>query len=308
MRCYDTKEALSLPSTFEPAAKRNGMSVETLGQQMAGLTTSDPAQSSSKENRFVAVHLMTEDHKLQLPRERYRINNTLPASWRVLPADASPMLALYRDLYERTDGLFTPLVGGMLSDAGYDAQYSLRQKKELEAAPSWDGTFEWNGSELDMKKPALLDFGAAGKGYLFDLVAEVLEETEIFEYCIDAGGDILQKGRSAIRVGLEDPENFGKAVGVCELHNGSICGSAGNRRAWGEFTHIIDPKKLSSPKGILAVWVAAKTAMVADALATCLFFVQAESLAGFYDFEYVIVRSDRTLERSPNFPGEAFVS
>ena len=159
-----------------------------------------------------------------------------------------------------------------------------------------------------MKKPALLDFGAAGKGYLVDLVSEVLEENEIFEYCIDAGGDILQKGRSAIRVGLEDPENFGKAVGVCELHNGSICGSAGNRRAWGEFTHIIDPKKLSSPKGILAVWVAAKTAMVADALATCLFFVQAESLAGFYDFEYVIVRSDRTLERSPNFPGEAFVS
>ena len=98
MRCYDTKEALSLPSTFEPSAKRNGISVETLGQQMAGMSTSDPTQSSA-QNRFVAVHLMTEDHKLQLPRERYRINNTRPATWKSLPADASP---IFLPSYART--------------------------------------------------------------------------------------------------------------------------------------------------------------------------------------------------------------
>ena len=99
MRCYDTKEALSLPSTFEPAAKRNGMSVETLGQQMAGMTTSDPATQSSAQNRFVTMHLMTEDHKLQLPRERFRINNAIPANWKVLPADASP---IFLPAYART--------------------------------------------------------------------------------------------------------------------------------------------------------------------------------------------------------------
>ena len=225
-----------------------------------------------------------------------------------LPPDAEPLLALYRDLYERTGGLFTPLVGDMLSDAGYDADYSLRQKKELAAAPSWDETFEYAAGKLTMQKPAMLDFGAAGKGCLVDLVAEVLEESGISSYCIDAGGDILYKGAEPIRVGLEDPESAGKAVGVSELKDGSICGSAGNRRAWGNFTHIMHPKEALSPKGVLAVWVTAKQAMFADAIATCLFFVPAETLKEKYDFEYVIVRAGRILEKSENFRGEVFIA
>lgn len=46
-----------------------------------------------------------------------------------LPIDAKPLLALYQDLYKITGGLFTPLVGDILSAAGYDEKYSLRQKK-----------------------------------------------------------------------------------------------------------------------------------------------------------------------------------
>ena len=227
-----------------------------------------------------------------------------------LPPDAPPMLALYRDLYDRTGGLFTPLVGDMLSDAGYDATYTLRQKRELEAAPSWDDTFEYRAkeNELVMHRPAMLDFGAGGKGYLVDLVAQVLESMDINEYVIDAGGDIVHKGSEPIRVGLEDPEDASKAIGFCDVQNGSICGSAHNRRAWGDFTHIIDPKKLSSPRGILAVWVTAQSGLYADALATALFFVPPETLRDAYDFEYVIVRSDRSAEKSQGWKGELFVS
>ena len=225
-----------------------------------------------------------------------------------LPSDAVPMLSLYRDLYERTGGLFTPLVGDMLSDAGYDAEYTLRQKKELDVAPAWDEIFEFAGSEIVMRKPALFDFGAAGKGYLVDLVAELIEAETAFGYTIDAGGDIVHKGASPIRVGLEDPENAAQAVGVCVLASGSICGSAGNRRAWGEYTHIIDPKKRSSPRGISAVWVTAESGLLADALATCLFFVPPETLTNAYDFQYVILKSDRSVEVSDGFSGEVFVS
>jgi thiamine biosynthesis lipoprotein len=153
-----------------------------------------------------------------------------------------------------------------------------------------------------------LDFGAAGKGYLIDLVAKVLKENGVVKYCINAGGDILYQNDMPIRVGLENPANTEQVIGVCTLAHGSICGSAGNRRAWGDFTHIINPKTLSSPRNILAVWVCAKTAIVADALATCLFFVPAETLTDTYQFEYVIVRDDFSLEKSAHFPGELFVA
>ncbi len=224
----------------------------------------------------------------------------------IVPDDAKAMMDVYRDLYERTGGLVTPLIGNIISDAGYDAQYSLKQKKTLEKAPAWDDVMEYHHPQLKIKKPIILDFGAAGKGYLVDLVGDVLEAEGITEYCIDAGGDILHKNKEVLRVGLENPLDKEQAVGVYNLKNESICGSAGNPRVWADFTHIINPKTLTSPKEILAVWVIAEKALIADALATCLFFVDAKSLADVYRFKYLIVRDDFSIEKSKDFQGEVF--
>lgn len=271
------------------------------------------APLSSAEAERLRGRIMARIEEFDKTYSRFRADSVVTAMSRdagvfALPDDARPMLGLYCDLYEKTGGLFTPLVGDMLSDAGYDAEYSLRQKRELAAAPSWDEALEYRHPNITVKKPVLLDFGAAGKGYLVDLVAVVIEREGYFAYCIDAGGDILAKGMQSIRVGLEDPEDPARAVGVATLADRSICGSAGNRRAWGDFKHIINPKTLVSPRGVLAVWVVAATGMLADALATCLFFVPPLTLAGFYEFEYVLVRSDRSVEISAGFPGEVFVS
>ncbi|MDR3557970.1 MAG: FAD:protein FMN transferase [Candidatus Pacebacteria bacterium] len=222
-----------------------------------------------------------------------------------LPPDAERMLSLYRELYLTTDGLFTPLIGGLISDAGYDAEYSLKQKKKLEKPPTWDEAMDYRHPDLMIKKPSLLDFGAAGKGYLVDLVGKVLEENGVKGYCIDAGGDILHKGKKPIRIGLENPMDANQVIGISMLGDGSICGSAGNRRKWKNFTHIINPMTLTSPTDIIAVWVAAGTALLADALASCLFFVPVSALAA-YKFEYVLIHSDGSFEKSPGFQGEIF--
>ncbi|MBI3888897.1 FAD:protein FMN transferase [Candidatus Nomurabacteria bacterium] len=224
-----------------------------------------------------------------------------------LPDDAEKMFTLYYDLYKITDGYFTPLVGNILSDAGYDAKYTLKQKKELEKAPIWEDVMEYKFPNIEIKKPVILDFGAGGKGYLLDLVAKEIEASGIFEYCIDAGGDILHKNKVPTRVGLENPENTEEAIGVYNLQNKSIAGSAGNRRAWGNFTHIMNPKTLISPRDIIAVWVVAETGLVADALATCLFFVPVSTLSDKYKFEYVLVKKDHSIEKSSNFKGEMFL-
>ncbi|HVY56038.1 MAG TPA: FAD:protein FMN transferase, partial [Thermodesulfobacteriota bacterium] len=51
-----------------------------------------------------------------------------------LPDDALPMLSLYRELYDISGGLVTPLVGQTLSDAGYDAAYTLRPRADIARA------------------------------------------------------------------------------------------------------------------------------------------------------------------------------
>ena len=223
-----------------------------------------------------------------------------------LPDDAKPMMRIYRDLYLRTGGLVTPLIGNLISDAGYDAGYSLVQKGPLKSPLSWDEAIWYDEPNLEIKKPVMLDFGAAGKGYLIDIVGGVLEENNAKEFTIDAGGDILRRGGGTEGIGLENPQDTKQAVGVATLGSGSLCGSAGTRRKWGDFTHIINPKTLASPKDIIAVWTLADTALVADAIATCLFFVPAERVSDGYDFEYAVLRSDMSIERSRGFPGKFF--
>lgn len=161
---------------------------------------------------------------------------------------------------------------------------------------------------ITIKERVVLDFGAGGKGYLVDIIGVLIESFGINTYTIDAGGDILHKGKDgeALKVGLENPNNFKQIIGVADITSGSICGSAGNRRVWGNFHHIIDPKTLTSPRSIASVWTTAKTALLADSLATCLFFSPHNELKKHFDFEYAILYSDFSLEKSEKFPGEFF--
>lgn len=223
-----------------------------------------------------------------------------------LPEDAAPMLDVYRRLYDATGGAFTPLIGQVMADAGYDAAYSLKSKP-LSRPSAWDDVMTVAGTTISTARSILLDFGAAGKGYLVDLVAEIIASFGIASFCVDAGGDMVCRGPEPLRVGLENPRADDEAIGVATILNASICGSAGNRRAWGEFHHVIDTRTLSSPRHVLATWAIASTALVADAIATCLFLVPAEDLKTVYTFDYVILFADGTVERSPGAPVELFI-
>lgn len=225
-----------------------------------------------------------------------------------LPDDAQPLFTLYSKLYKLTGGLFTPLIGQVLADAGYDDKYSLKPGN-IRTPLTWDEAIHFNSSQITMKHPASLDFGAAGKGYIIDLVGEILQKNEIRSFCIDAGGDILYRSteQKELRVGLENPDNFEQVIGIASLINKSICASAGSRRKWGKYHHIINPQTLNSPQDIKAVWVIADNTFIADAISTCLFFVPPERLLTKFDFEYTILYSDNSVKRSKKFTVELFL-
>lgn len=222
-----------------------------------------------------------------------------------LPHDAKKMFDLYEKLYSLTNGHITPLIGNLMEEVGYDRQYSLVEGSP-QKSPKWDEALRYKYPEIEIRKPVLIDVGAAGKGYLIDIVAGILEKEGVKEYMINAGGDIVYKGGKPLKVGLEHPSDEKKVIGVVELVRGSICSSAGNRRAWGKYHHIVDPHRLVSPKKILSVWVVAEEALLADALATSLFFVSPETLLSEFSFEYFMLTDTLEIEKSEHFPASLF--
>lgn len=229
-----------------------------------------------------------------------------------LPPHGAELLQLYRKLYEASGGQVTPLVGGTLSDLGYDAQYSLQPKPHIRVVPNWDEVLSLQGNVLTVKQPALLDFGAAGKGYLIDLIGHQLEAAGVASYCVDGSGDLRVQGLSpGLRIGIEDPADSSSVVAIAELGNGALCVSAPNRRRWGSSHHIIRPDTSQPTQGIITVAVQAASAGLADGLATALFMVPPQQLQTAYGldvpFAYLVVYDDYSVANSPGFPAQLFI-
>jgi len=230
-----------------------------------------------------------------------------PGTYR-FPDDAAELFELYRRLYEATDAAVSPLVGRTLESMGYGRGYSLRPEAERAPVPRWEDSLAFADGVLTTLRPLVLDVGAAGKGYLVDIVGRLLVAAGIDGFAIDASGDILHAGDRPIRVALEHPRDATKAVGVVDLMGAALCASASNRRSWGEgLHHIIDATTGLPADHVIATWAIAATALEADGLATALFLADPARLARDFDFDYVRMFANGRIERSPHLDGELFV-
>lgn len=258
---------------------------------------------------------------------------------------------LYDSLSEATGGALDPCVGEDLTRLGYDARYSFVMRTcadgrfgSLGGRPTWRGDVERHGTTLVTHGPVALDFGACGKGYLVDMLAGMLFDDEAGEpsFAIDAGGDLLIHSPGApVTIGLEDPEDPSRAVGMAHVEEGAFCASAPSRRHWGEAAghrlhHLLNALDGRPVDDIAATWTLVETTMhgmrassddfpstphqptpigdmatryptaLADGLATALFVASPARLRAHAPYEAAILRADRTAAVTPNFPGELF--
>lgn len=228
-----------------------------------------------------------------------------PGVWE-FPDDAPPLFELYRRLHAATDGKVSPLVGGALESLGYDRAYSLQPSGQPVDVPAWDDAVAWDGHALTTVRPVLLDVGAAGKGYLVDIVSDLLAAAGHEDFIVDGSGDIRRRGPTPIRVALEHPLDSTMAIGVASV-DAAICSSATNRRTWGDgLHHIIDATTGLPTRSVIATWAIASTALEADGLATALFFADPARLAAEFDYSWVRMLADGTVEFSPRLEGELF--
>lgn len=224
------------------------------------------------------------------------------------PADFKQLFQLYSTCYDATGGAMTPLIGKTLEQLGYDKTYSLTPGvvdgvPDLMKAVAWDGD-----ATLATDMPVVFDIGAAGKGQAVDRIVAIMRRAGVESFTVDASGDIYHQGDSSEVIGLEHPFDASKVIGTVNITNQSLCASASNRRSWGEIHHIINANTGQPVRDVVATWVIADSAMVADGIATALFFVDsADSLAEHYDFSYVRLFMNGTVDYSDTFEGELFI-
>jgi thiamine biosynthesis lipoprotein len=232
-----------------------------------------------------------------------------PGTWE-LPEESTALFAFYRELYERSRGRVTPLVGRTLETLGYDRAYSLTPEPgQRPAIPAWEDAFSFSGRTLSAPAPVLIDIGAAGKGLLVDIVAELLIDAGHDRAVVDASGDLrrIDNTGSIERVALENPANPALAIGVAHLGAGALAASGTNRRRWGEsLHHVLDGVTGVPVTSRIASFVLAESAMVADGLATALLVDEPGQFDGIAEFSWLVMAENGGLEYSPGFPGEVF--
>lgn len=226
-----------------------------------------------------------------------------------VPSDLVEMLQLYQKLYTTTGGAFSPLVGGLLSDIGYDEKYSLSpQEKIRDVPPLSDIVSLLDDHTIQIHQKASFDLGGIGKGFFVDKAKEYLRTQGVKKFLINGSGDIYYESADeySLSAGLEHPQDPTQVIGEIKIKNQALCASSSNRRRWNGHHHIIDATSKIHPEEVIATWVLAAKTVEADTLATCLFLTDVQKLQKDFEFEYCILTKDLEAITSPGFHAELY--
>lgn len=157
-----------------------------------------------------------------------------------------------------------------------------------------------------------IGFGAIGKGYAADKAKALLISKGVTAGIVNASGDLSTWGKQPDgkdwMVAITNPLNKTKVFSWMPIYNSAIV-TSGNYEKYVKFnnilyTHIIDPRTGYPATGILSVTIFAKTAELADALATSIFVMGVDTGLDFINqlsgVECIIVDKDDKIIVSKN--------
>jgi len=143
------------------------------------------------------------------------------------------------------------------------------------------------------------------KGWAVDRAGRILERGGVQAFCINAGGDVLVRGRPAPDehwlVGIQHPLLAGEVAAVAALEDAALATSGLYARG----AHIRDPFTGAAPAGLLSLSITGADLATADALATAAFAMGPAApdwAARLADVEMLAILGDERVVRTPGFP------
>ncbi len=187
------------------------------------------------------------------------------------PAEMVRMLEFAKEMHAVSEGAFDSTVGNTLHRFGYGKR-SIARSVNLDHF--WD-EIVITPAEIILPEYVMLDFGGFGKGWLIDQLVRDMKLAGIREFIVNGGGDLYVQAKEPILFKLEDPYDTTTSIGNIKIQQGALAGSNTLKRTWEDSGkikhHIIDPHQQdSSDTGVVASYVAASSATIADTMATIL--------------------------------------
>jgi thiamine biosynthesis lipoprotein len=149
-----------------------------------------------------------------------------------------------------------------------------------------------------------LDPSGLVKGWAVDGAARRLREAGARRFCINAGGDVVARGRPEPgrpwRVGIRHPESHEQLAAVVAVEDLAVATSATYERG----AHILDPHTGRPPTGLLSVTVIGPDLATADAYATAAFAMGAGGpawTATLTGYDALCITTDRRVLATPGF-------
>lgn len=136
-----------------------------------------------------------------------------------------------------------------------------------------------------------IDLNAIAKGFIVDVAADAAWSLcDLVSMAVSAGGDIIHRGHTGVRVGIEDPtarRDDAPPLHTITLSNAAVATSGPARRGvsvGGEWTgHLLDPRTGRPARGSASVTVLAPDATTADVVATIVSVMDPGEGLGFVD-------------------------
>jgi thiamine biosynthesis lipoprotein len=191
----------------------------------------------------------------------------------------------------RSDSAVCRLERGELlpSDADEDVRWVLDRCAELHRE---------TGGFFDVRATGRLDPSALVKGWAAQRAADLLDAGGLTEYCLNAGGDVIARGRDW-RVGIQHPHDRAAVAARVLARDLAVATSGAYERG----AHI--RARHGAPSGVLSVTVTGPDLGTADAYSTAAFAMGAAGprwTLGLDGYEAMTILADGTVLATPGFP------
>ena len=218
--------------------------------------------------------------------------NVLSASDDVVSPFICRLLKNAEFYYDISGGRFNIGISGVVSLYGFpEGPYSEPDSKTLKEAVELSKrrikVYENEGGCFASSDGGQIDLGALAKGAIVDEAAAYLKKQGIYNFIINAGGDLYASGEKngkKWRLGITDPQKRGSIIETVELQNMAIATSGTYERYFitkdgRRISHLFDGTTGKTAERYISVSVIAESAEKADALSTAYFFMDEEEIA-----------------------------
>ncbi len=165
-----------------------------------------------------------------------------------------------------------------------------------------------------------LDFGAIAKGFILQKLSDTLKDLGIHDFMVNAGGDVILSGlyqrKREWNIAIKDPFGEKEFAGYITLTDATIVTSGDYERYFVDETtgkryhHILSGESgYPAESGVSSVTVISSDPVRADAMATALFVMGADSglklVNGITDVDAIFIKQDGSIATSARISQES---